>query len=146
MIQPFLAFALLCGLAYPALSQGLLLAQMQCGTNYRGIAFEGVIEVQLYQYAGSVGIGASGDRTQLNLLIKSGRAHEIHGTLYMMGAFQGGGTIVHVEAPNMVAGRGTGSIVVGGQVHRATYANFAIVRGGIVAMTENGERIDYRCR
>ena len=129
-----------------AQAQGLLLAQLQCQANYRGIAFNGVVQVQLFQYAGATGVGSSGERSQLNILLRTGRANEIPGTLYMLGEFNAPGTIVHIEAPNLVGGSGTGSIVVNGAVHRATYANFALVSGGIIAVTEDGERIEYRCR
>lgn len=126
--------------------QGPLLSQMQCKANYRGTMFSGVVQVQLLQYAGAAGIGASGERTQMNLLLRSGRANEIPGTLYMLGEFGAPGAIVHIEAPNMVGGQGAGSIVVNGAVHRATYANFALVPGGIIALTEDGERIEYVCQ
>ncbi|MDQ2091372.1 hypothetical protein [Marimonas arenosa] len=127
-------------------AQGLLLSQMQCQANYRGVPFQGVIQIQLFQYSGATGIGASGERSQLNLLIKTGRANEIPGTLYMIGEFIGAGVYVNIEAPNIVAGQGTGSIVVNGAAHRATYATFALVEGGVVAVTEDGERIEYICQ
>ena len=129
-----------------AQAQGLLLAQMQCQTTYRGYAFTGVVQVQLLQYAGATSMGASGERTQMNLLLRSGRANEIPGTLYMIGEFGAPGAIVHVEAPNMVGGQGLGSIVVNGEVHRATHATFALVPGGMIAITEDQERIEYRCQ
>ncbi|MDU8926817.1 hypothetical protein RXV86_05435 [Alisedimentitalea sp. MJ-SS2] len=143
-----LLFAALVALvtATTANAQGLLLSQMQCKADYRGATFQGVIQIQLFQYAGAIGIGASGERSQLNLLIKTGRASEISGTLYMIGEFIGAGLYVNIEAPNIVGGRGAGSIVVNGVAHRATYATFALVEGGVVAVTEDGERIEYICQ
>lgn len=140
------AFILAAVSATSAQAQGLLLAQMQCQANYRGVTFNGVVQVQLLQFAGATGIGSSGERSQMIMLLRSGRANEIPGTLYMLGEFGAPGTIVHIEAPNLVGGSGTGSIVVNGAVHRATYANFAFVPGGIIAVTEDNERIEYRCQ
>lgn len=127
-------------------AQGLLISRMQCQTTYRGIPFVGVFEVQIFQYAGAVPQGAAGVRQQLNLMIRRGQAAQIPGTLVLMGEFQGGGGIVHIEAPNIVGGQGTGGIIVNGQAHRATYATFYLVQGGVVARTEDGEQIQYVCQ
>lgn len=129
-----------------AQAQGQLLAQMQCQASYRGVLFRGVIQIQLFQYAGAVSLGNSGQRSQLNLLLKTGRANEIPGSLYMMGEFNGPGALIHIEAPNMVAGQGAGAIILNGAAHRATHANFALVQGGVIAVTEDGERIAYQCQ
>lgn len=127
-------------------AQGVLIERMQCQATYRNVPFSGVFEVQIYQYASSVPLGTAGERQQLKLMIKRGQAAQIPGSLVLLGEFQGGGNIVHIEAPNMVGGQGTGGIVVNGQAHRATYANFILVEGGVVAQTENGERIEYACQ
>jgi hypothetical protein len=127
-------------------AQGLLISRMQCQTTYQGIPFIGVFEVQLFQYASAVPQGAAGLRQQLNLMIRRGQAAQIPGTLVLMGEFQGGGAIVHIEAPNMVGGQGTGGIVVNGQAHRATHATFYLVQGGVLARTEDGVQIQYVCQ
>ncbi|MEP2531363.1 hypothetical protein [Shimia sp.] len=145
LIRLFSALLFLFTTATTTIAQGMLLSRMQCQSSYRNIPFTGVIEIQLFQYAGATGLGSAGERSQMNTMIKTGRAHEIPGTLYMIGEFQGGGALVHIEAPNMTGGQGTGSIVINGAAHRATYANFAIVQGGVIALTENQERIDYVC-
>ena len=127
-------------------AQGILISRMECQTSYRGIPFTGVFEVQIFQYASAVPMGAAGERQQLNLMIRRGQAAQIPGTLVLMGEFRGGGGIVHIEAPNIVGGQGTGGIIVNGQAHRATYATFFLVQGGVVAQTEDGEQIQYACR
>lgn len=129
-----------------SMAQGLIISEMRCQGTYRGNSVQGVIQLQLYLYAGSAGAGYSFDRTQLNLLIKQGRAAEIPGVLVLNGEFRLPGAIVHIEAPNMVGGQGTGGIVVNGEVHRTTYATFYLVAGGLVVVTEDRERVDYRCQ
>lgn len=137
----FIFVSVLCSAA-----QGLIISEMQCQTTYRGIPFQGVFQVQVHIYSGSTGDGYSVDRSQLNWMLKEGRASEIPGTLVLMGEFTAPGVVVHVEAPNIVGGQGTGGIVVNGQIHRATYATFYLVAGGVVALTEDRERIEYACR
>lgn len=129
-----------------SMAQGLIVSEMRCYGTYRGVSVQGVIQLQLYLYAGSAGAGHSFDRTMLNMMIKEGRAAEIPGTLVLNGEFIAPGTIVHIEAPNMIGGQGTGAIVFNGQVHRATYATFYLVAGGLIVVTEDRERVDYRCQ
>ena len=127
-------------------AQGLPIAQLQCQTAYRGIAFTGAVEIQLFRFSGISTMGNEGIRRQMKVLLVNGRASEIPGTLVLTGEFRGGGAIVHIEAMNVVGGQGTGGIIVNGEAHRATYATFYLVLGGIVALTENGERINYSCQ
>lgn len=141
-------FLALLGLLWASNSgaQGLPIAQLQCQASYRGVPFTGVVEIQLFRFSGISTMGNEGIRRQMKVLLANGRASEFPGTLVLMGEFQGGGAIVHIEAMNVVGGQGTGGIIVNGQAHRATYATFYLVQGGIVAQTEYGERINYLCK
>lgn len=145
-LKPFLLSLAFIFWAAAISAQGILITRMQCQATYRNVPFSGVFEVQIYQYASSVPLGTSGERQQLNVMIRRGQAAQIPGSLVLLGEFQGGGNVVHIEAPNIVGGQGTGGIVINGQAHHATYANFILVEGGVVAQTENGERIDYTCQ
>ncbi len=128
-------------------AQGAPITQWTCTATYGGPEFNGQIELQLYQYAGANGIGSTTERTQLNLMLKAGRAAEIPGTMMLMGEFYGpGGVHVYFEAPNIVGGQGTGGIIINGAAHRATYSKFYLVEGGVIALTEDNERIEYHCK
>lgn len=129
----------------PAQAQGIPIAQMQCTTNYMGYPFNGTILFQLLQYSGATDIGAAGLREQINLLLRMGRANEIPGTLMMNGHFETSGAFADFEA-TMAGNQGAGAIWMNGASHRATYASFYVVKGGVVVVTEDQVRIDYSCQ
>jgi hypothetical protein len=137
-----LAFATSAAFAH---AQGLPIAQMQCSTTYAGVQYSGTILFQLMQYSGATSMGAAGLRQQFNLLLRSGRANEIPGTLMMNGHFRSAVAFVDFEATT-AGNQGAGAIWINGASHRSTYANFYVVQGGVVAITEDQVRVDYHCQ
>ena len=136
-----LLFALL---AAPIHAQGIPVGQLQCQSTYAGQAFNGVIEFQIMQLAGEVGVGNAGARHQILMLVRMGRANEIPGTLMMNGHFRSATSFADFEA-TMGGNQGAGAVWINGANHRATYANFYLVEGGVIMVTEDNQRVDYLC-
>lgn len=131
-------------LATPIHAQGVPVGQVPCQATYAGQPFQGVIAFQIIQLAGEIGIGNVGTRHQILMLLRMGRAHEIPGTLLMNGHFRSAATFADFEA-TMVGNQGTGAVWINGANHRATYADFYLVEGKVIMMTEDGQRVDYLC-
>jgi hypothetical protein len=132
-------------LAAPVQAQGIPVGQLQCQTTYAGQPFQGVIQFHIMQLAGEVGVGNAGARHQILMLVRMGRANEIPGTLMMNGHFRSATAIADFEA-TMGGNQGAGAVWINGANHRATYADFYLVQGGVIMVTEDNQRVDYICR
>lgn len=131
-------------LATPIHAQGIPVGQVPCQATYAGQPFQGVIAFQIIQLAGEIGIGNAGTRHQILMLVRMGRAHEIPGTLVMNGHFRSTTAFADFEA-TMAGNSGAGAVWINGANHRATYADFQLVQGGVIMLTEDGQRVDYVC-
>lgn len=141
MVRRLIALILL---ALPAHAQGIPVGELQCQTTYAGQTFKGVIQFQILQLGADPGLGKNGPAGQVIMLIRRGKANEIPGTLMMNGHFRGLTAFADFEA-TMGGNQGTGAVWLNGANHRATYADFYIVEGGVIMLTEDNQRVDYLC-
>ena len=130
--------------ATPIYAQGLVVGRMQCHSTYAGHTFQGAIQFQILQMGTDPGLGKNGPARQIITLIRRGKGNEIPGTLFMNGHFESPTSFADFEA-TMGGNQGAGAVWLNGENHRATYAAFYIVEGGVVMMTEDQVRVDYIC-
>ncbi|MCB1518137.1 MAG: hypothetical protein KDJ19_11045 [Hyphomicrobiaceae bacterium] len=127
-------------------AQGLPVAELHCQTTYQGVPLEGDAIVDLFQYAGSTGVDWSTDRTQMQLLIKLGRAGEIPGTLHVLtNLFAPTGAMVTVDVFLTQGTWGTGKAWLNGEEYRGTITNLMLAPHGFDLHLETQEQVRVEC-
>lgn len=140
----FLGLACLGGQS--ASAQGYPLGRFACEGEYAGIPVAGYVDMSLLTYGGAGSLGGSVERTQLQVLWREGRLHELPGLINLMAMMQNGyGQLVNFDVTLTGGTTGTGAFWVNGASHRQTFMNLALQPGGFIIQSEDGVRAPFRC-
>ena len=151
MLRGFLVILLLTITAliaatFPAQSQGLPVARLECETTIQSLPVQGIVEVSLFTYGSGASLGNAGERAHLKFMILEGRGNEIPGVLNVIGIFQVGQSRMDFDVMLTGGNVGTGQYWFNGMSHRGTIFELTLVQGGFIARDENGATARYACQ
>lgn len=127
-------------------AQGLPVAEMRCSADAGGIKTDGFVQVSLFTYGSAGAVGGAAERQQIKAMLLNGRAHEIPGTLNVIGVFNYAGARLDLDVMLTGGTFGTGQYWFNGMSHRATIVELRLVQGGFVTRDENGTVAQFSCQ
>ncbi len=127
-------------------AQGLPVAELRCNADAGGIKTDGFVQVSLFTYGSAGAIGGAAERQQIKAMLLNGRAHEIPGTLNVIGVFNYAGARLDLDVMLTGGTFGTGQYWFNGMSHRAKIVELRLVQGGFVTRDENGAVAQFNCQ